>query len=241
MASKDMYPELISRSARRPAAFVVLALCGTLLAPSWAHAEWSGGIQGGAVIRDGEQSNRIRLSLTNNTRPFSQFIYADWILNSGSDSYEVGYRPRYWFNEKVYALGELTYRTDPVLEIDRETTEAIGVGYQFFQTSEQSAFVEIAAGARQLTFTLPGLEDVSEPFGRARANYSRTLTDIARFRLDLGTIVSERAQESSAEVGVTVKLGTIAVSVGYRVIDQRIEGLPAITDDTTTLSFSYAL
>ncbi len=238
-----MYPEFTGGSERHGVVPVAsaLTLAVAMLSPSVAKAEWSGGLSGGAVIRDGAQSNRIRLSLSNDTRPLSHHIYADWIQSRGEDSYELGYRPRYWVTEKLYGLVDLSFRTDPVININRETTEAIGVGYQFLGNSQQSAVAEVAVGARQITFSAPGLEDLSQPFARLRGNYTHVLTDIARFRLDLATIVSEDVQETSAEVGATVDFGTFAVNVGYRIIEQRIEGLPTISDDTVTLSFSYGL
>ena len=97
MASKDMYPELISGTPSLRASFaariLALAALAACLAPSNAVAEWTGGIQGGAVIRDGEQSNRLRLSVTNETRPLSHNIYADYIFGGDQeDAFEVGYR-----------------------------------------------------------------------------------------------------------------------------------------------------
>ncbi len=240
-----MYPELISRGKRAPHKFAVLALLlsltAALLAPSSAVADWDGGIQGGAVIRNGVQSNRLRLSLTNDVRPLSHYLYADWIINSGDDSYEAGYRPRYWFTDVFYSFGELTFRTDKAIGVDRETTESLGLGYQLLNTQTQSAFVEVAAGARQLTFSDTNLEDLSQPFGRARASYAQRLGEILRLGLDASTTVSDEITESNAEIGLTLNLNTFAVTLGYRVIQQRINGQPAISDDTTTLSFNYSL
>jgi len=252
MALKDMYPELISGS-RRPSAnlaawAIALAGVAAALAPSQASAqEWTGGLSGGAVIRDGEQSNRLRLSLTKESRPLSHNIYADYFFGGGEDAWEVGYRPRYWFGQQLYVFGELNYRVDEFIGIERETGEALGVGYQLTSKEHQSAYVEVSAGARQVTFTdevaLSGdmIDDLSQGFGRARLGYNQTLTDSLRFQFAASTTLAETYTEASAEAGVTVRLGTLALTVGYRLIEQRVDGQPDVSDDTTTFSFSYAL
>lgn len=241
MALKDMYPELISRRARQPSVPALLALAAALLAPCSAYAEWTGGVTGGAVIRNGDRSNRLRLQAANPAGPLTHLIYLDWIINDGDDSFELGYRPRYFFTESFYGLAEITARTDDPIGIDRETTEAIGVGYQFLRTESQSAYAEVSAGARQIAFSNDALEDQNEPFTRLRANYSAALADLGRFNFDLSGRASDVATESSAEVSFTLNLATFAVTVGYRLINQSIDGLPTFTDDTATLSFSYRI
>jgi len=160
MASKDMYPELISRRARQPVAKAAFILIAALLAPVEAFADWTGGINGGAVVRNGETSNRVRVFGANPDRPLTHLIFLDWIINDGDDSFELGYRPRYYFTDAFYGLVELSARTDDPIGIDRETTETIGVGYEFLQTESQRAYVEVSGGARQLTFT----ESYIKPF-----------------------------------------------------------------------------
>lgn len=234
-----MYPELISRRAQQPIAALVLTLIVTFLAPSVAVAEWSAGVQGGAVIRNGDRSNRLRFTASNPAGPLTHLIYADWIINDGDDSFELGYRPRYFFTDKFYGLVELSARTDDPIGIERETTETLGVGYQFIRNQGQQAFLEFSAGARQIEFTESIIEDQNEPFGRIRASYSQVLGDVSRFNLDLSGRVSDIAVESSAEVSITLNLATFAVSLGYRIISQNIDGQDSITDDTTTVSFGY--
>jgi len=241
MASKDMYPELISRKARQSAATLLLILVAALLTPSAAYAEWTGGITGGAVIRNGDRSNRIRLTAQNPSRPFTQLVYLDYIINDGEDSFELGYRPRYFITDSFYGLLELSARTDDPIGINRETTEALGIGYQFLQTQTSSAYVEIAAGARQISFTNTLIEDTNEPFTRLRANYSQLISDVGRFNFDLSGRASEVATESSAEVSFTLNLANFSVTLGYRVINQNISGQPSFTDDTTTFSFGYSV
>ena len=64
-----------------------------------AMAQWSGGIEGGQVLRDDGTATRLRLRANNSSRPLSHFIYADWIrADTGGNIYEVGYRPRYWLS-----------------------------------------------------------------------------------------------------------------------------------------------
>ena len=243
----NMHLEIISRTNTRRAIHVTLALIVTLVMTSitpsvtFAQAQWQGGVQGGAVIRNGEQSNRLRLSFTKDDRPISQNVYADWIFGSGDDAFEVGYRPRYWFDPSLYAFGELNVRTDPLVAIDLETGQTLGIGYQLLRTASQAASIEVGAGARQISFDDESLEDLNQPFGRARVSFLQLLGETSRFQFDGASTFSDEVTETSAEVGVTLQLDTVALTLGYRVINQRIDGLPSVTDDTTTFSIGYAL
>jgi len=235
-----MYLGLIRRTAYLGAISVVLTLGNGLLFANSATAEWTGGIEGGAVVRNGVTSNRLRLLLRNDSRPLSHYLYADWLRSDNDDSYEAGYRPRFWFSDQLYSFGELTFRVDKTLNIDRETTESIGIGYQLLNNDTQSAFVEAGAGARQTVFSNPLLDDESQPFGLARAGYTQELFDIARMELDGSVIAAETSTESNAEIGLAVRVGASAVKVSYRVIRRDIDGQDPITDDTSFVSLNYA-
>jgi len=235
-----MYLGLISCNISRIAVKIASSLALSVLIILPTQAEWTGGVEGGAVVRDGKTSNQLRLILQNDSRPLSHYIYAEWIRTDDDDSYEAGYRPRYWFSPALYGFGELTYRVDKPLNIDRETTEAIGVGYQLLANNAQSAYVELGAGARQVVFTDEQLEDVSQPFARARAGFSQTLADLLRLELETSVVSSETVTESQAEVGVAVNLGASAIKYGYRIIRLNYEGQDAITDDTQFVSLNYA-
>ena len=231
----------MKRVLQHAAVLVVVALSSLSLTPSSSWAEWDGGIQGGAVLRNGETSNRLRAFLSNQSRPLSHFIYADWIFSSGDDSYELGYRPRYWLTDALYSFGALAFRTDNAIGIDTETSEALGLGYTFLNTDTQTAFAEVAVGARQITFSNDELDDLSQGFTQARAGYSQLLGQAARFQLNGSAMYAEDIQESVGEISVTIFLNTLALTLGYRIIEQRIFDSPTISDDTTTVSINYRL
>lgn len=241
IVSLKTVPEHMNRTLKKVAVLAVSAIATLTFVPSNAWSEWTSGVQGGAVVRNGDTSNRLRAFVSNQSRPLSHYLYADWIFSSGDDSYELGYRPRYWFTPALYSFGELSFRSDDDIGIDSETTEALGAGYQFLNTDTQSAFAELAIGAQQMSFTNSTLDDLSQFFTQARAGYSQSIGKAARFQLNGSARFSDDIQESVAEVGITVFVNTLAVTLGYRVIEQRIFDLPAISDDTTTVSLNYRL
>jgi len=83
-----------------------------------------------------------------------------------SRQFAMGYRPRYWFNAQFYAFGELNFRVDQQVGIDREAGETLGVGYQLISSDMRSAYVEIGAGARQVSFSDATLEGIHNLIGR---------------------------------------------------------------------------
>jgi len=218
----------------------VITIYTSLTSITPAHAEWTGGVEGGAVVQDGKTSNRLRLKLQNNSRPLSHYIYAEYLQSDDNNSYEAGYRPRYWFSDALYGFGELTIRVDKPLNIERETTEAIGVGYQLLSSENQSAFVELGAGSRQVTFADGVQPDLSQPFTRARAGFQQTLADLLRFELDGSVVSSDTLTESVAEAGIAVNLGASAIKYGYRIRRRDFDGQEPVSVGTQFLSLNYA-
>lgn len=211
-----------------------------------ATAEWSGGIEGGAVVRDGDNATRLRLKLSNNDRPLNHTIYADWYrTDNGDNSYEAGYIPRYWFDDRLYLFGEARYRVDKPLDIDRDILLIAGAGYQLIATADRLLWAEAGAGQRDTEFGsqqgagLTGDDDNSYTFALLRGGYTQIFAELIRFELKADALQGEDLSESTAEIGLSVNAGGGAVKVSYRTRRLKINESPAVTDSDTVVSFDY--
>jgi putative salt-induced outer membrane protein YdiY len=216
----------------------MLCISTLMLTAIDAQAEWSGGVEGGTVIQDAGNATRLRLKLTNNDRPLSHYIYADWLQSGGGgDSYSVGYNPRYWLSQSLYLLGEARVRVVKPLAIDRESLLILGVGNQFIASGEQSLWAEIGAGQRATRFE--DNSDSNETIALARAGYFQIIAEQLRLELDVNALQGEEIGEIDAEAGIAWRLGTGAVKYSYRTRRIKVDGLPAVTDSDSFVSFTY--
>jgi len=201
-------------------------------------AEWTGGLEGGTVMRDGESATRIRAHASLNSRPVSHDLHAEWYRHDTS-SIELGYKPRYWLTEKLYTFGEGRLRFEEDLGIDRETQLLGGVGLQLLATREQQLLLEAGAGYRLTSFTDETfLEDAEEGVGVLRAAGSQILSDLFKLDLLADVFASESYVQSQAELGVSVRVPQGAIRVAYRVRRVDIDELEAVNDSDTAISFT---
>ena len=227
--------------ARRPALAVAFAtaLSGALVAPPLA-AEWDGGVQGGAVVRDGESATRLRARLSNDARPLTHSLYAEWVNYRRGNGYRVGYTPRFWFDERLYAFAELEGRIDRPLLIERGLLLLGGVGYRVFDSATAGLGVEIGAGARDTRFeTEAGGGEESEALGLLRTDAFREIADLVRLELDAQLLQGENLGELRAEAALAYRVGGGAVRVGYRLRRLSFDGGETIDDDDVSVSFTY--
>ncbi|MEE9320118.1 MAG: DUF481 domain-containing protein [Granulosicoccus sp.] len=220
--------------------FLVLPLLaiGTAIMPAVGSADWSGDIEGGTVIRDAGNSTRLRLTLANQVRPFTQDIYVEWLRDSdGGNSYQAGYVPRYWFTDNLYGFGEGRYRVDKPLAIDRELLLLTGVGVRFLNTAEHSLFAELGAGIRDTTFD-SDLE-TSEELVIARAGFFQELAEQLRFEVNANGVHGETIDEAQAEASVALRVPGGAVRYTYRTRLIKIGDQPSLTDSDSFVSFTY--
>jgi len=236
---------ITGRIKRRLSRRSVICRClsASLVCALYTHsvtAEWTGGIEGGTVVRDAGNATRLRLVLRNDTRPFSQYIYAEWLRSgSESNSYSVGYNPRYWLNNTYYTFGESRFRADDFLGIDQEFKLLAGVGAQLAATGQQALYIELGAGGRSIEFD--GMDDTStEAFGVTRLGYFRTLADTLKFDLSLdASLSSEDVTESSGEAGLSLRIPNGVIRVAYRSRYLQIGDNDSVTDNDAFVSFGY--
>lgn len=203
-----------------------------------AAAEWSGDIEGGTVMRDAGNATRLRLTLANQARPFTQDIYVEWLRDTnGGNSYQTGYIPRYWVTDNIYGFGEARYRVDKPLQIDQEWLLLAGVGARYLNTEEHSVFVELGAGTRSTTFE-SGF-DTSEQLGIIRAGFFQEIAKKIRFELNANGVLGETIDEAQAETSIALRVPGGAVRYTYRTRFIKIGDHPSLTDSDSFVSFTY--
>ncbi len=238
---------LITPTIKTIASGIAICLLGFL--PLHALAEWDGGIEGGTVLQDGGSATRLRLKLTNSSRPLSHFIYADWTRSdASSSSYEVGYQPRYWFGRSTYVFGDASVRQARPLNIDLETLVFGGIGIQLAASDETGFFAEAGIGQRSTEFTdtfqstftnAAGSDTTEETLTIARAGFYQVLADLVKFELDANVNSGDTVTQSTAEAGIAVRAIGGSIKVSYRLRRIDVEGLDTVEDTDTAVSFSY--
>ncbi len=207
------------------------------------HAQWTGGIEGGTVLRDDGSATRLRLRAENQSRPLSHFVYVDWIRpDSGSNAFELGYRPRYWFSTQFYGFGEASIRTDRPILIDQQLLLIGGLGFSAISTPEQSLFFEAGVGTRDTetvaTATNPQ-QDLNETLTLLRGGYRQILSDLLQLELDLDVFDGDSLRQTLLEAGISVRIPGGAVKFSYRARRIEPDGGETVDDDDTFVSFTY--
>lgn len=221
----------------KPVTVISVALVCSAV-PACVFAEWTGGVEGGTVVRDGDSATRLRGHLSLNERPLSHYLYAEW-YRSDSNSYELGYKPRYWLSDKLYTFGDGRLRMEKALGIDRDTLLIGGVGVQLVATASQQLWLEAGIGYHMIDFTSEtGLEDADEQVGTVRGGGSQVLSDLFRLQLDADVFSSPSYTQSQLEAGISMRIPQGAVKLSHRLRRIDIDGLDAVDDSETGVSFT---
>lgn len=231
-----MLPVMLAFRLSAPAAALVLAL--SLVSNGVTAAEWTGGLEGGTVMRDGESIARIRAHASLASRPLSHDLHVEWYRDD-SNSVELGYKPRYWLSERLYTFGEGRIRFEKDLGIDRESQLLGGLGMQLLATREQQLLLEAGAGYRLTTFTEETLlEDSKEGVGVLRASGSQILSDLFKLDLLADVFASSSYVQSQMELGVSLRVPQGAIRLSHRIRRVDIDGLDAVDDSDTAVGFT---
>jgi len=218
---------------------VGLVLLLSLFALSPANgAEWTGGIEGGTVIRDGDSATRLRFAASLSERPLSHYVYAEW-LRSAANQYEIGYQPRYWLNEKLYSFGEGRLRLEDSASIDRTTSVLVGLGIQLIETKASRVTLEGGVGYQMVNYNeSTGLEDLGSGVGLIRGSGQHTLSNLFKFELSANVFTSDSYLESNLEAGLSMRMAQGAVKISRRIRRIDNDGLAEIDDADTTVAFT---
>jgi len=179
--------------------------------PFTAYAEWSGGIEGGSILQGDVKGSNIELNLTNNERPFSQEINAEWLrADEGDDVYSAEYLPRYWLTDATYVFGVagLTTFGSPNLDDYRRDLGA-GIGIELINTETQNLFAEIG-GVQQTSIreATPLLQEVDESVvssGVTVGGY-QIIAEVLKIQADTSYFTSDKQNAAEAEIGISYRV-----------------------------------
>ena len=219
-----------------PGVLCALAVALLLASTPPAQADWDLTASAGAVIRDGESAQRVRLGLSNSQRPLTHRLYVDWLRIADENSYELGYLPRYWINRQLYGFAEGRYRVDKPLGIESDSVGLAGLGYQVLDTAVQTLWLEAGVGARRTEFA-----DVErdEPLGVIRGGYARTIVEQLRLDLTASALLGEAVDETRLEAGIAYQLAGTTIGYSYRIRRLDFDTGESVNDDESFVSLSY--
>jgi hypothetical protein len=214
-----------------------MGLALLLITASTASAEWQGGIEGGTEIRESGAATRLTLTLSNNVRPLSHHISADWIRDaSGGNGYRIGYLPRYWITDTIYGFAEGRYRVDEPIGITGEARLLTGAGLLWTPAKNAVVSAEAAIGGRRLELdNIFGNDTVeSEALGVLRAGASISLLGAVKLDTTADIAGSADRVDGITEAGISVLIpgGSLRYAVQSRWLN--IDG-----GDTTRVSESF--
>ncbi len=184
---------------RTPVLIAMTALfCAT------AEADWSGGIEAGTQLGS-DQSPALRAYLRNSNTPLSHYVYLDWIHESGSSRYRLGYEPTYQISQSVFSFGQFSIEQDDPGGIAREVNVRVGVGNHLFRTKNSRFTLQTGIGGSQLKF-----EDNTEEtdgYFFAGGLFTSKLIGLLRFDAVLESRVADTQTVSTGEAGVSFRVG----------------------------------
>lgn len=216
---------------------LVLFLCALAL-PVANGADWTGGIEGGSVIQNDETATRLRLKASLDERPLSHYVYAEWV-GTDTSSYELGYKPRYWFNNNVYGFGEGRLQLNDTEIIDRDSSIIGGLGILFIATEARQLSFETGVGYQSIDYAeVTGLDDDGSGVGVVRGYASQILSDLFRLELSGNTFASESYLEFNLEAGLSMRLAQGAVKISRRIRRIDSDGIAEFNDSETAVAFT---
>ena len=209
-----------------------------LLSSPLAQADWNFGLEGGTEINDGTENTRLRLRASNDGRPFSQLVYAEWRRDSdANNSYEIGYVPRFWFTDNAYLFGDGRFGVNGNLFIDQSRYLVGGVGYEPIRTATTTVFAEIGAGAQEFDFESG--EETSEAIGVARAVALHRPADNVQLSAEIDANRGEDVERADFEVGISLRIPTGSLRYSYRKQWLRVDGGELVEDDAAFFSYGF--
>lgn len=189
----------------RQFSFALIALTTT----GKANADWSGGIEAGLQL-DSDDRPALRFFANNDSLPLSHFLYLDWIRDSGSSNFRIGYNPTYNISQSFYSFGRFDLEEDNPDGIDREINALVGVGNHLLRRGNTRVKAEAGIGARQLTFNqtdFPGAEEDTGAFAFASGSMSSSLLRLLRFDARIIAKAGEDQTTLDGQVGLSVPIG----------------------------------
>ncbi len=187
----------------------------TALAANAVHADWSGGIEAGTQLGS-DQSPALRFYASKQDNPLSHYLYLDWIHESGSSSYRLGYNPNYTISQSVFSFGQFSIEQDDPGGIAREINAKVGVGNHLFRTKNSRFTVQTGVGGSQIELSDNSKE--SDGYFFAGGIFTSKLIGLLKFDAVLESRVADSQTISTGEAGVSFRVGpNTAIKYAYSV------------------------
>lgn len=157
-----------------------------------------------------------------------------------AESYELGARTNYDFNQYDFAFGRLAWRKDKFGGIDEQFSQTAGYGRRLLSTERHRWNVELGAGARQAT-RRDG-ESENEAILRLGSDYRLRFNDNTTLTADLGVESGADNTITEFEVALRSQLLSRFAFVGSYTIRYNTDVPPGSTstDRYTALSLEYS-
>jgi len=184
---------------------------------STATADWTGGIEAGTALGSGDRPT-VRFYANNRATPLSQYLYLDWIRESGSSNYRIGYDPTWSISQSVYSFGRFSVEKDGPDSIEREIDALVGIGNRLFQRGSTQVKVEAGIGAQYLRYDETALLDpitgesvspssATDGFFFATGNIRSSLLALLKFDASLQAKSGSGLNILDGEVGLSIPIG----------------------------------
>ncbi len=214
-------------------------LCGAITMTTNASADWSGGIEAGTQIGSG-QSPALRFYARRQGNPLSQYVYLDWIRESGSSSYRLGYNPTYAISQSLFSFGEFSIEQDDPGGVEREIDARIGIGNHLFRTKNSQFTVHTGFGGTKVDFIDPS-NDTTEGFLFAGGLFTTKFLGLLRFDANIEATTGESQITTIGEAGFSVRVGpNTALKYAYSVKRYDFDnGQEDLVDEDSFLTVTY--
>jgi putative salt-induced outer membrane protein YdiY len=188
---------------------VAVVACNT------AFADWTGGIEAGTQLGS-DQAPALRFYARKQDNPLSHYMYLDWIHESGSSSYRLGYNPTYTISQSVFSFGEFSIEQDDPGGIAREIDARVGVGNHIFRTKQSRFTVHTGIGGSKIE--LADSSEETDGYFFAGGLFTSKLIGLLKFDAVLESRVADSQTVTSGEAGVSFRVGpNTAIKYAYSV------------------------
>ena len=145
---------------------------------AWDHVLTASVFKGTSTVLVTERDENGAIVRDDNGFPVREIVEGD-----NSDRLTIGYQPKYYFNDKLYAFGILGYETDEPSNIDTSTRQILGVGYSFYRNESGYLSGEVGFGNKTLDPVIG--DDLDGGIGYLGLNYLNRITDTVTLNADL--------------------------------------------------------
>lgn len=202
-----------------------------------ASADWSGGIEAGAVLGSSDRP-ALRFYANNASNPLSHYAYIDWIRESGGSNYRIGYNPTFRVSHSIYSFGRFSLEQDDPSGVDREINAYLGVGNNLFQRGNTRIKIEAGLGAQQLQFD--DSSDETDGFAFVSGSLRSSLLALLRFDASVSAKANDESRNFEGEAGLSIPIapGTKLRYV-YQVQRYNFDGRENIVNEDNFFKVSY--